>query len=90
MKYMLQTKWEKRFDSELIEAVYSSTSQTYTRFKASPKEVKQFISNLRKADEEALIKMLPVIGGKCDKWDAGYNTGIEKARQLIKDYYKSN
>ena len=80
MKYMLQTKWEKRFDSELTEAVYSSTSQTYTRFKASPKEVKQFISNLRKADEEALIKI----------FDKDTNFTSETIKQLIKNYYKFN
>jgi hypothetical protein len=59
-------------------------------------DIKQFISDLRKKDEEELIKMLPdyrMVFPEQDtediiKYKLGFNDGIQKIKQLIKDYYE--
>lgn len=59
-------------------------------------DIKQFISELRKKDEEELIKMLPdyrMVFPEQDtediiKYKLGFNDGIQKIKQLIKDYYE--
>jgi len=56
----------------------------------------EFISDLRKKDEEELIKMLPdyrMVFPEQDtediiKYKLGFNDGIQKIKQLIKDYYE--
>ena len=62
------------------------------------KVVKQFISDLRKQDEEELIKMFPdyrMVFPEQDtediiKYKLGFNDGIQKIKKLIKDYYENN
>jgi len=57
--------WQERFEEEFW-GKFGSTKTI--------NEIKQFITDLRKQDEEELIKMLPVKNGRTE--------------QLIKDYYK--
>jgi len=58
------------------------------------RELKQLISDLRKHDEEELIKMLPepreVYHNKgSEEFESAYayNSALDEVKQLIKDYY---
>jgi len=58
--------------------------------------IKQFISDLRQADKEALIKMLPESEHSlshiyCEEMrEQGFQGCKTKVKQLIKDYYENN
>lgn len=65
--------WQERFDKRW---------PTFERF-GDVDEVKQFISDLRKRDMEALIGMLP-FGHRDDMGGL-----VEEIKQLIKDYYEN-
>lgn len=59
--------------------------------------LKTLVSEIRKRDMEALIKMLPDYRmvfpeqdtGDIIKYKLGFNDGIQKIKQLIKDYYEN-
>lgn len=58
-------------------------------------DVKQFISDLRKKDEEELIKMMPREKKRSNEYEESYNATIDSSnsviwriKKLIKSYYK--
>ncbi len=77
---MSQNKWEERLNKLLL---------SFDVFKGAffyEKQLKQFISDLRKKDEEELIKIIKEeekLGG-----EIFWGNGDEKIRDIIKDYYK--
>jgi hypothetical protein len=89
---MPQTKWEEEFEKNIFGDCFAGgtfcDNKEQSMFTAGYKDgfniakilSKQFISDLRKADEEALIKM----------FDAPQVLTRQSREKLIKDYYKSN
>jgi len=81
--------WQEEFDekSREVNNWINQDGSTFETTGMSIKETKQFISDLRKKDEEELIKMLDnkknLTVAECE-----WNSDIEIFKQLIKDYYK--
>lgn len=80
--------WQEKFEQEYW-GKFGSTKTI--------NDIKQFISELRKKDEEELIGMFPdyrMVFPEQDtediiKYKLGFNDGIQKIKQLIKDYYEN-
>jgi len=92
--------WKEKFDEEYT--FTSNNGQKYLKFDyryinpddeddegwyVSSSKIKQFISDLRKQDEEELIKMLP---SHDDMMDEGCLEAIDKFSKNLKDYYENN
>ena len=55
------------------------------------KDTLQFITDIRKHDEEELIKMLKLkIYQNPDNYGCVYNESLENSIKIIKDYYEQN
>lgn len=69
-------------------AVINGEEMTVLPYGYLTQAVKEAITDLRKQDEEELIKMLPIreIKATLDVQRA-FDDGIYKAKQLIQDYY---
>jgi hypothetical protein len=76
--------WEEEFDEKF------GVEETTEYYQELARRIKQFISDLRKKDEEELIERLP------DKYPAeegqdtsevGFNTAVNYIKKLIKNYY---
>jgi hypothetical protein len=89
--------WQERFYNKFGLNGLHAKPVEYMEYEDVSEEVKQFISDLRKKDEEELIKMLPdyrMVFPEQDtediiKYKLGFNDGIQKIKQLIKDYYEN-
>jgi len=85
-------QWEERFNKLVSNYFLPNSSVKWD-------DIIQFISDLRKHDEEELIKMLPAVHElgqeeSLDKTDReyfkeGYNQAMEEIKQLIQDYYNN-
>lgn len=108
----LSRTWQERFDDEFYITEYKNihgqtiecwpSDEEQREYKSEPSDIKQFISDIRKRDMEALIRMLPKkkLGhinqeGFCD--DCGYkicrcyqtNSIVDTFKKIIKDYYEN-
>lgn len=100
---MPQTKWEEEFYDKFGTAIGWIELNNQKEIMAGismydfGNHIKQFISSLRKSDEEALIKMLPYkkdyhYPKSQEQYEKSltHNNALHDMKQLIKDYYKSN
>jgi len=78
--------WQEEFDEQFIDViVFDSNGSYYKKFKEGVEliNIYKFISDLRKRDMEALIKMLP----KDDNSETFlYRNRVKK---IIQDYYEN-
>ena len=81
----MKTKtWQERFDEEFVKKSSDYIEPVFKDPNGSVGPIKQFISDLRKRDEEAMIGMVPELTDY-NPVDGGY----KNIHKLIKDYYEN-
>ena len=93
VKAMSTKTWQEGFDEEFPNFFenyyYTKDASSGLDTDALNKDIKQFISDLRKGDMEALIEMLPEITPGYTPGNPIYYRAVNDIKSLIKQYYEN-